>query len=68
MAWFKHQHYWRYMKCGPLLKAGSQQAIGSYQMDDCRCGVIRAVEYTPGSAPTIRIANPLNASETEGKS
>lgn len=57
MTWFTHQHYWRpKTDLNTILDPETKAKIGGLIVEDCRCGAVRTIEFAPGTAPVVRIA------------
>lgn len=57
MAWFKHHHYWRPKTAlNTIHTAGEQRATAGLLVEDCSCGMVRTIEFSPGDAPVVRYA------------
>lgn len=55
VSWFEHYHSWSPRKVDAVRQPEAPYATGALILEQCRCGAVRTIEYTPGQAPVIRI-------------
>lgn len=57
MKWFEHRHYWRPKTVlNKIIDPDTKAVRGGLLVEDCLCGAVRTIEFEPGIAPTIRVA------------
>lgn len=57
MGWFDHKHLWLPKTALNTIKdPHTKGTIGGLIVEDCSCGLVRTIEFTPGTAPVVRVA------------
>lgn len=57
MGWFEHKHLWLpKTELNTIKDPHTRAVIGAIIIEDCSCGLVRSIEFQPGSAPVVRIA------------
>jgi hypothetical protein len=57
MGLFDHKHYWRPKTALNTIRDPETKAnIGGLIVEDCSCGSVRTIEFMPGEAPVVRVA------------
>lgn len=64
MLW-SHKHYWRpKTSLNAVEDPATGKIVAGLILENCQCGAVRTIEFSPGRMPVIRMADSAVCKET----